>query len=136
MLGRETLNLYGQPRMRLSKWFTDTVWNVQLELSRATLFANNQDRQFDAYTPAGRSFQIYISSPEMAVLEWLFGVTDQQLFSDGVVDSLGLDLLGFDELTPCMRPAPGVGDARNVAVSLALVLPETASHSDNANWPG
>ena len=96
MLGRETLSLYGQPRLRLSKWFADTDWNVQLEVNRATLFASNQDRQFDTYTPAGRSFHIYISSPEMAVLEWLFSVTDEQLFSDGVVDTFG----GLTNLRP------------------------------------
>lgn len=96
MLGRETLHLYGQPRLRLNKWFTDTDWGVQLKVSRATLFASNQNRQFDTYTPAGRSFQIYISSPEMAVLEWLFSVTDEQLFSDGVVDTFG----GLTNLRP------------------------------------
>ena len=79
MLGRETLSLYGQPRVRLSKWFTDTDWGVQLECSRATLFAGNQDRQFDTHTPEGHGFQIYISSPEMAVLEWLFSVSDEPL---------------------------------------------------------
>lgn len=96
MLGRETLSLYGQPRKRLSKWFMDTDWGVQLEISRATLFASNQDRHFDTHTSAGPGFQIYISSPEMAVLEWLFSVSDEQLFSDSIVDT-------FDGLTN-LRP--------------------------------
>lgn len=96
MLGRETLTLYGQPRVRLSKWFTDTDWDVQLEVSRATLFTGSQDRQFDTYTPAGRGFQIHISSPEMAVLEWLFSVSDELLFSDGLVDTFG----GLTNLRP------------------------------------
>jgi len=96
MLGRERLCLYGQPRIRLSKWFKDTDWGVQLEVSRATLFPSNQDRQFDTHTPAGRDFQIYISSPEMAVLEWLFSVSDELLFSDGIVDTFS----GLTSLRP------------------------------------
>lgn len=95
-LGKETLRLYGQPRKRLSNWFTNTDWGGQLEVCRATLFTANQDRQFETHTPAGRDFQIYVSSPEMAVLEWLFSVSDELIFSDGIVDTFG----GLTSLRP------------------------------------
>lgn len=95
-LGRETLSLYGRPRIRLSKWFADTDWGVQLEVYRATLFDGGEERQFDTYMPPGRSFQIYVSSPEMAVLEWLYVTPDERLFDDDIVDTFG----GLTNLRP------------------------------------
>lgn len=96
MLRRETLQLFGSPRVRFSKWFIEHDWGVDLDLNRAKLFESDEYRLFDAYIPPGRDYHIHISCPEMAILEWLHVMPNQLLFSDVVVDTLG----GLTNLRP------------------------------------
>jgi hypothetical protein len=88
MLGRETLYLFGQPGRRLAKWFSDAEWGVNLQANQSNLL-HRDSRIFTPYSPPGRDYQIHISSPEMAVLEWLHVLPNESLFGDTVVDTFG-----------------------------------------------
>lgn len=86
MLGRERLYLFGQPGRRLAKWFSSRDWGVDLQVSQA-IVVQRDSRLFLPYSPPGRDYQIHISCPEMAVLEWLHVLPNELLFSDTVVDT-------------------------------------------------
>lgn len=86
ILGRERLYVFGQPGRRLAKWFISRDWGVDLEVSQATV-VRRDGRLFMPYSPPGRDYQIHISCPEMAILEWLHVLPNELLFSDTLVDT-------------------------------------------------
>src|SRR5690606_3380468 len=57
-----------------------------LQVSQATV-VQPDGRLFVPYSPPGRDYQIHISCPEMAILEWLHVLPNELLFSDSVVDT-------------------------------------------------
>jgi hypothetical protein len=86
MFGRERLYMFGQPGRRLAKWFSCRDWGVDLQVSQA-IVVQRDSRLFMPYSPPGRDYQIHISCPEMAILEWLHVLPNELLFSDTVVDT-------------------------------------------------
>lgn len=96
IFGRERLQLFGKPRVRLNKWFGAHDWGVDLELNPASLFQRDEDKIFETYIPPGRTWRIYVSAPEMAILELLYITPDELLFSDRLVDTFN----GLTNLRP------------------------------------
>jgi hypothetical protein len=124
-LRRDRLQLFGRPRVRLSKWFDEHDWAVDLEVNRAALFKSDEDRVFESYTPPGRDYQIHVSSPEMAILEWLYVMPNPLLFGDFLVDTFaGLTTLRPRRLQQLLESCSSVRVKR-----VFLLLARYAGHS-------
>jgi hypothetical protein len=95
-MGRERVELYGLPRQRLPKWFEEANWGADIDFHPCRLFRNGQAQAFEEYTPSGAGFQILVSSPERAVLEWLHVTPDDLIFGSEVVDTIA----GLSNLRP------------------------------------
>ena len=79
------LDVWGLPGRRLPRWFSARDWNASVHYHNYRLFDDEPQARLTEHTPPGRDFNLQISASEWAVLEWLYGVPKNRLFSDQVV---------------------------------------------------
>lgn len=124
--GKSRLDLWGQAGKVLPRWFAQYDWQVYLCYRNYELFAAPRtEHRFVDYRPGGGGFNLQVSAPEWAVLEWLYGLAREQLFSEQVMRTFE----GLTSLRPKMLQA-ALESCRSVQVKrLFLYLGREFGHA-------
>ena len=80
-LGSFQLAVWGYPGKRLPRWFEQHDWNSTVNYHSYRLFSGEPRSHLVEHTPAGRDFQLLVSAPEWAALEWLYSLPKSGLFA-------------------------------------------------------
>ena len=83
------LSLFGPPGARLPVWFRDYSWNVKPKLVQTTMFENKKGKNIGVIQIKEPYF-LNVSSPERAILEVLFSISDEYDFDESqkMIDGL------------------------------------------------
>ena len=120
-----TLELWGLPGKQLPGWFSAYDWGVAARYRNYRLFDGEPGDQLTMHTPSGRDFNLLVSAPEWAVLEWLYVLPRKRLFSNKVV----LTFEGFGILRPD-KVQQALASCRSVQVKrLFLYLARESDHA-------
>lgn len=94
-LGGETISLWAAPGATLPTWFAQHDWGMPVSCTSAPLFADSDTATWQGFRPPHHDFEVWISSPERAVLE-LIHVSDGEALFSSVADLLA----GLATLSP------------------------------------
>lgn len=124
-MGLETTHLFGAKEGRLPRWLSDADWAGQTTLhGEGGLPAQLPGSFCDHKAPHG-AFNIRVSTPERAVLEWIAVTKNETLFGSKMVDTFN----GLNTLRPRRLQALLEG-CRSVRTKRAfLVLARHAGHA-------
>lgn len=82
-----TLTLWARSGALPPKWFSDFDWGVEVEFCAYRLFEESFAGSLVSYAPPGREYALGVSSPERAVLEWLYELPGDSLFGSLVMET-------------------------------------------------
>lgn len=117
-----TLRLYGTHGTRLPTWFRKHKWGVSIAYTAADLFAGKMAKGLTE-RPAG-DFQIRLSAPERAMLEFLDDVPGRETFEEARLLMEGLTTLRPELVQELLEACRSVKANR-----LFLFLAEEAGHA-------
>jgi hypothetical protein len=105
----QMLTLWARPRASLPKWFLYADWGVSVEHHGYRLFDKSFPESLVSFAPPGREYALAVSAPERAVLEWLYELSEDSLFSSLVMETFaGLTTLRPRRLQPLLEQCRSV----------------------------
>lgn len=117
-----TLSLFGLPGTRLPAWFLRYDWGMALRYTTTMLFSGKNDTGLTAKKM--EAFTVQISSPERAMMEFLYFVPGQESFEEA-----GLLMDGLNTLRPGLVQAL-LEKCRSVKVKRSFMyLAERSNHA-------